>query len=95
MKHEIHYIKSFQITGRHTIEVCFENNTCKTINFSPVLYGEMYGPLKDPKFFKRVKLDDEVHTLVWPNGADFDPSLLYHWEQYVEELSNRAKKWSA
>ncbi len=92
MKHEIHYIKSFQIIGLHTIEVCFENNTCKTISFSPVLYGEMYGPLKDPEFFKSVKLDDEVNTLVWPNGADFDPSLLYHWEQYVEELSNRAKK---
>lgn len=94
MKHEIHHIKSFQITGQYTIEVCFENNTCKTINFSPVLYGEMYGPLKDSEFFKRVKLDEEVQTLVWPNGADFDPSLLYHWEQYVEELSHRAKKWT-
>ncbi len=95
MKHDIHYIKSFQIIGLHTIKICFENNTCKTINFSPVLYGEMYGPLKDTEFFKRVKLDDEVHTLVWPNGADFDPSLLYHWEQYVEELSFRAKQWRA
>jgi len=53
----------------------------------------MYKPLKDPEFFKQVKLDDEVNTLVWPNGADFDPSMLYHWEQYVEELSCRAKEW--
>jgi len=58
-----------------------------------VVGEQMYGPLKDPEFFKQVKLDDEVQTLVWPNGADFDPSTLYHWEQYVEELSCRAKEW--
>jgi hypothetical protein len=93
MKHEIHYIKSINIVGLHLLEVVFENGTRKTINLAPVLYGEMYGPLKDPEFFKRVKLDDEVQTLVWPNGADFDPSMLYHWEQYEEELSWRAKEW--
>lgn len=93
MKHEIHYIKSFNIVGLYTLEVVFENNARKTINLAPVLYGEMYGPLKDPDFFKLLKLDDEVQTLVWPNGADFDPTILYHWEQYVEELSCRAKEW--
>ncbi len=75
------------------VEVVFENNTCKTINLAPVLYGEMYGPLKYPGFFKLVKLDDEIQTLVWPNGADFDPSMLYYWEQNVEELKCRAKEW--
>lgn len=93
MKHEIHYIKSFNIVGLYILEVVFENNTRKIIDFAPVLHGEMYGPLFDPEFFKLVKLDDEVQTLVWPNGADFDPSTLYHWEQYVEELSGRAKEW--
>ena len=73
-------------------EILF-NNTLKTINFSPILYGEMYGPLKDPEYFKRVALDQEVHTIVWPNGADFDPSLLYNWEHYVEELSRGQKEW--
>lgn len=94
MIHEIHHITSFNIVGPHTLEVVFENNTRKTINLSPVLYGEMYAPLKDADFFKLVKLDDEVHTLIWPNGADFDPSLLYHWEQHIEELSFRAKEWA-
>ncbi len=93
MKHEIHYIKSFNIVGLHTLEIVFENNTHKTINLAPVLYGEMYWPLKDPDFFKHVKLDDEVQTLVWPNGADFDPSIPYCWEQHEEELSCRAKEW--
>ena len=93
MKHDLHYIKAFNVVGPQMLEVVFENNTRKTIDLAPVLYGEMYGPLKDLEFFKQVKLDDEVQTLVWPNGADFDPSMLYHWEQNVEELSGRAKKW--
>ena len=93
MKHEILHIKSFNVVGLSTLEVVFEYNIRKTINLAPVLYGEMYGPLKDHFFFIQVKLDNEVQTLVWPNGADFDPSVLYHWEQYVDELSCRAKEW--
>ncbi|MBC7391038.1 MAG: DUF2442 domain-containing protein [Opitutaceae bacterium] len=93
MNHEIHYIKRFTIVGPQSIEVVFENNIRKTINLAPVLFGEMYSPLNDAEFFKQVKLDEEVQTLVWPNGADFDPSLLYYWEQHVDELECRAKKW--
>jgi hypothetical protein len=94
MRHEIHRITSFDIVGIHTLEVVFENKIHKTIDLSPVLYGEMYAPLRNPEFFKQVKLDDEVQTLVWPNGADFDPSVLYNWEHHVEELGSRAKAWA-
>ena len=53
----------------------------------------MYGSLKNADFFDKVILDTEVKTIVWPNGADFDPALLYNWEQYVEELKRRSKEW--
>ena len=55
----------------------------------------MYGPLKNEDCFDKVILDPEVKTIVWPNGADFDPALLYNWEQYVEELKRRSKEWEA
>ncbi len=91
--HSIHKIKAFRLAGNHSIEVTFEDSTSKTIDFSPLLYGEVYGPLKEPDYFKQVSLDNEACTITWPNGADFDPSLLYNWEQHIEELSARAKKW--
>lgn len=65
------------------------------MNFKPVLAGSMYSPLLDLALFDQVKIDSEVHTLVWPNGADFDPATLHDWPQYAEELERRAKEWTA
>ena len=93
MLHEIHTIKSFRKIAPYTLEIVFGNDDCKTINFLPVIRGEMYGPLKDEDYFDKVMLDTEVKTIFWPNGADFDPELLYNWEHYVEELKTRADKW--
>ncbi len=93
MKHEIHIIKSFRIIKPYTLEIVFGNNKLKTINFLPVLSGEIYGPLKNLNCFNKVILDTEVNTIVWPNGADFDPTLLYYWEHHIDELTQRAEKW--
>jgi len=49
--------------------------------------------LNDLKLFNQVKIDPEVHTLVWPNGADFDPETLHNWPKYEQELIFRSKKW--
>jgi hypothetical protein len=36
--------------------------------------------------FNQVEIDPEIHTLVWPNGADFDPETLHNWPKYVEAM---------
>lgn len=61
------------------------------INFEPVLAGEVFGPLRDLRLFNAVEIDPEAHTLVWPNGADFDPVTLHDWPIYEAELRQRAK----
>lgn len=33
----------------------------------------------DERVFNQVEIDPEVHALVWPNGADFDPETLHDW----------------
>jgi len=53
----------------------------------------MYGPLHDVSIFDQVRLDSEVSTLIWPNGADFDPAILHDWPDYREELIERARGW--
>jgi hypothetical protein len=39
--------------------------------------GGVFSPLEDVHYFARVMVDPEVHTLVWPNGVDLDPDVLY------------------
>lgn len=39
--------------------------------------GGVFEPLSDVAFFSRVAVDQEAHTLVWPNGVDLDPDVLY------------------
>jgi hypothetical protein len=86
-------VTAFEITGQFSVRVCFEDNTEHTIDFAPVLIGDLFGPLRDPSLFRQVRLDPEAHTLVWPNGADFDPATLYDWPQHAEEFAAHAKQW--
>jgi uncharacterized protein DUF2442 len=95
MVHPIYRVAGFEIAGPYTLRIRFDDEAVETINFHPVLAGELYAPLNDLKMFERVRVDPEVHTLVWPNGADFDPAALHDWPQYEQELIERAKRWHA
>ena len=64
------------------------------IDFLAVLAGELFGPLRDLAVFNQVRIDPEVHTLVWPNGADFDPATLHDWPTYAGALAERARQWA-
>ena len=93
MSHPIYKVTAFEIVGSHVLRVRFNDGSTQTINFRPVLAGELYGPLKDIVFFNRVQLDLEVHTLQWPNGADFDPAILHDWPLHEKLLAERARRW--
>ena len=86
-------VRGFQIVDDHVLRVAFDDETEQIIDFQPVLAGELLGPLRDLAVFNRVQIDDEVHTLVWPNGADFDPATLHDWPNRVQALTALARKW--
>ena len=93
MSHAICKVKSFAIVGPYTLSVGFDDGVLREIDFSPILQGELYGPLRDLRLFEQVMLDREVHTLVWPNGADFDPQTLHDWPAQSDEVSSLLKHW--
>ncbi len=94
MNHPIHRVTAARVIADHTLQVHFADGTEQVINFAPVLFGELLGPLRDPGLFRQVKVDPEVHTLVWPNGADFDPATLRDWPEHAGELAKRAREWA-
>lgn len=93
MNHPIYRITEFTIVGPYTLRIAFDDRTDQSIDFLPILAGQLYGPLRDLEVFNQVALDHEVHTLVWPNGADFDPATLHDWPQFEKALIERAKRW--
>ena len=95
MSHPIYRVTRFAIVGPYRLAVAFTDGTEQHIDFRPVLHGVMFGPLQDLATFNGVVLDAEAGTLVWPNGADFDPTTLHDWPTVAEELAARARTWIA
>jgi hypothetical protein len=95
MTHMMCRIQGFEIVDRYTLRVLFDDATEQVIDFEPVLRGELYGPLRDLALFNRVALDRTVGTLVWPNGADFDPATLHDWPSCKVAFIEMASRWEA
>ena len=93
-QHPIYKVTSFNIIEPYSLIVRFDDNSEQRIDLSELLVGELYGPLKDSSFFNKVSLDPEIKTLVWPNGADFDPEILHDWSKYKDLFIRKASRWS-
>lgn len=64
--------------GGYRLYLRFEDGVAGELDFSSRLRFEgMFAALKDPTVFAQVRVDPELGTLVWPNGADLDPDVLY------------------
>lgn len=56
----------------------FTDGTRREIDFEPFLRGPVFEPLrKDLQAFRSLRVDLKVGTIVWDNGADIDPDVLY------------------
>lgn len=89
---EFHDVSGFEIVGRYTLKVRFDDGSEQVINFEPILSGPLFGPLGELELFNQVKLDSDLGTLVWPTGADIDPNVLYDWSDQVKTIVERRKK---
>ena len=95
MPHAFYRVTTVESAGPHMLRIGFDDGSSRTINFSPVLAGSLFGPLRDPRLFAQVAIDPEAHTLVWPNGADFDPETLHDWPRFEPALVALAERWAA
>jgi hypothetical protein len=93
MNHSIYRVQSFEIVSDYTLRVGFDDGTEQVIDFRPILAGELYGPLRNLELFKQVGIDPDVETLVWPNGADFDPATLHDWPVQEQAFRELARRW--
>jgi hypothetical protein len=72
-------ITAVQPVGPFRLHLCFTDGSEGTVDLASRLRGRggVFRELQDPAFFARVAVHVEAGTVVWPNGVDLDPDVLY------------------
>jgi hypothetical protein len=75
MPHDIIEVRPL---GAHRLFLKFDDGVEGTLDLAPTLrFDGVFAPMGDPGVFAQVRLDPEIGTIVWPNGADLCPDVLY------------------
>ena len=86
-------VASVEVSEGFELLLGFTNGERKVIDVEWLLRGPIFDLIReDPEFFRTVRVDEECGTIVWPNGADIDPDVLYgsHLPAWLE--ANRLSK---
>lgn len=78
MTGELVRVRSVEPVGGFRLRLGFSDGSEKVVDVEPYLRGPVFEPIRsDPDLFARVEVDRQLGTIVWPNGADIDPDVLY------------------
>lgn len=80
--------------GDYCVEVTFNDGRKGVANLFQALRGPVFEPLKDKSKFAQLRVDKELETVTWPNGADLAPEYIYfHAFKNDTVLREIFKKW--
>jgi hypothetical protein len=78
MSKELIRVRSVEPVGGFRLRLGFTDGSEKEVDVEPYLRGPVFERVRnEPEFFAAVEVDQELGTIVWPNGADIDPDVLY------------------
>ena len=79
-------IVAVKLLDDYVVELRFGDGSEKSIDLRPYLKGPIFEALvEDPALFRKVDVDRQLGTIVWPNGADICPDVLY-WDRLPASL---------
>lgn len=85
---DVKYIKQYEL------EIAFNDGRTGVADLSSALAGEVFTPLRDVSLFSRVKVDEDLGTVAWSNGADIAPEYLYFLAfRNDKNLQQKFKEW--
>jgi len=89
----LHIIEAKYLSD-YKIEVLFNNGQKGVADLSRILKGKIFEPLKEKTVFAQFKINKELETIVWQNGADLAPEFIYYQIFKTEpQLQIQFKQW--
>jgi len=76
-------VKSALAVDNHTLLVEFDNNQKKKYDITPLLSRDMFSPLKNPAFFKAVRVEQGGYAVVWNKDIDISEYELWSHGQSI------------
>ena len=63
------WVTQARYLGGYRLWLEFSDGVAGEVDLESRLYGEVFEPLREPDLFRNVRLDPEIDTVTWPNGA--------------------------
>ncbi len=73
----MHFVKDVSYLTEYKLKLTFEDNIVRLVDLKSHLDGEIFEPLMNIDYFKNVRINPDIDTIVWSNEADFSPDFLY------------------
>jgi len=70
-------ILSAKAIDNHTLVIEFANRQKKKYDVTPLLKMEMFSSLRNPAFFKSVKVEQGGYAVAWDSNVDLSEYELY------------------
>jgi hypothetical protein len=75
---ELVSVTGARVLARYILELTFDTGEVKVLDVELLLWGKVFERVRaDYDYFRSVRADNESGTIVWPDGADLAPSVLY------------------
>lgn len=82
--------------GGTRLRLTFEGGDVRDLDVAALTpFDGVFAPLRDQEYFRRVRVNADVGTIVWPNGADFCPDVLYERSTPAANASDSRKQGRA
>ena len=70
-------LKSAEYVGDYCLRLTFDDGKKGLLDLEDQLWGDVFEPLRDLERFKDFRIDKDLQTIVWSNGADLAPEFIY------------------
>ena len=69
--------RQWEVLGHYRLRLEFSDGSSRELDLTGELHGPIFEPLTDPAYFAQARVDEDLGTVTWPNGADLDPLVVH------------------